>query len=197
MTLFALSRSIGPIPVDVVVREQHESNLVITMNPVEFGSAVSDHAYAEPKKLILDAVMGSRTGPNSIPAAYQSLVRLQETREPFDVVTGLMIYRNMLVERLTVQRDSRMAAILYFTAELREVIIVDTETVEGAGDGGEQGRRTKQSGKLNKARSRDADTAKRADAPKETGNQSAKTVDDGPESDLALTVWRRITGGGE
>lgn len=199
MSLFALSRTIGPIPVDVIVREQHESDITITTNPVEFGAAVSDHAYVEPKKLMLDAVMASRVGPAAVGAAYQSLLRLQELREPFDVITGLTLYRNMLIERLTVNRDSRMATVLYFTAELREVIIVDTETTEGEGKSedpqkaqGQKGK-TNQSG-LSKNKSTDANSQARTTATTESGNNVTKT-ETGPNRSLALTAWRNVTGG--
>jgi hypothetical protein len=152
MTVF-LSRFIGPVPLDVVVREIHESDLTITTNPVEFGANVADHAYVEPKRLRLDAVAGSRPGiAANVAGAYQALQRLQEARQPFDVVTGLSLYRNMLVHRLIVDRDSKFARVLFFSAELQEVIIVDTETTEGTGSGtgagnanGQRGR-TSQSG---------------------------------------------------
>ncbi len=131
MTVF-LSRFIGPVPIDVVVRETHESDLSITTNPVEFGAEVSDHAYLEPKRLVIEAVAGSRAGgPAAVAAAFQALVRLQETRQPFAIVTGLSLYRNMLIERLTVKRDSFLSRVLYFVADLREVIIVDTQTTSG------------------------------------------------------------------
>ena len=199
MSLFALSRTIGPIPVDVVVREQHESDITITTNPVEFGAAVSDHAYVEPKKLMLDAVMASRAGPAAVGAAYQSLLRLQELREPFDVITGLTLYRDMLIERITVNRDSRMATVLYFTAELREVIIVDTETTEGDGPSEDPQKAQGQKGKTNQSglsqnKATDADSQARATAPSESGNNVTKT-ETGPNQSLLITAWRNVTGG--
>lgn len=146
MTVF-LSRFIGPVPLDVVVREIHESDLTITTNPVEFGANVADHAYLEPKRLRIDAVAGSRSGiAANVAGAYQALQRLQESRQPFDVVTGLSLYRNMLVHRLIVDRDARFARVLFFSAELQEVIIVDTETTEGTGNANGQRGRTSQSG---------------------------------------------------
>ena len=204
MSLFALSRTIGPVPVDVVVREQHESDLTITTNPVEFGAAVSDHAYVEPKKLMLDAVMASRVGPAAVGAAYQSLLRLQEAREPFDIITGLTLYRDMLIERITVNRDSRFATVLYFTAECREVIIVDTETTASPGDRGQdaanpQRGKTNQSG-LSRTKAQagpngaPSPAQDRATAPQERGNNVASTATGNNES-LALGAFRRLRGG--
>jgi hypothetical protein len=128
----ALSKFLGPIPLDVVVREVHESDLFITSNPVEFGANVSDHAIIEPKRLVMDAVAGSRPGtPGSVAGAFQAITRLQESRQPFSIVTALTVYRNMLIERLSVDRDKTFGRVLFFRAELREVIIVDTETTSG------------------------------------------------------------------
>lgn len=133
---FAISRFLGPQRLDVVVRERHESDLLITRNPVEFGADVSDHAIIEPKRLTLDAVAGSRPGtPATIQAAWQTIKRLQESRQPFTIVTALDVYRNMLVERLTVDRDKTYGRVLFFRAELREVIIVDTESDPGSSGG--------------------------------------------------------------
>lgn len=130
--MIALSKALGPVALDVTVREVHESDLRITRHPVEFGADVSDHAIIEPKRLTLDAVTGSRPGgPAAIAASFQALTRLQESREPIAVVTALSLYRNMLIERVTVDRDRMNGRVLAFRAELREVVIVDTETASG------------------------------------------------------------------
>jgi hypothetical protein len=142
----ALSKSLGPIPLDVVVREVHESDLFITRHPVENGADVSDHAIVEPKRLTIDAVAGSRPGtPATVAGAFQAISRLQESRQPFSIVTALTVYRNMLIERLSVDRDKTYGRVLFFRAELREVIIVDTETTSGK----------LQSGKLQEGTARD------------------------------------------
>ena len=128
----AISRNLGPVPIDVVVREVHESDLVITSNPVESGAEVSDHAYMEPRRLTLEAVAASRdVDAGAVSRTYEDLVRLQASRQPFDVVTGLTLYRRMLIERITVNRDTRFGRVLFFAADLREVIIVDTQSAPG------------------------------------------------------------------
>ncbi len=132
---FGLSRSLGGIPLDVVVREQLNSSLTITENPVEVGAAVTDHAYINPKRITMEAISGSRAGMVGASAAYAALVRLQETREPFDIVAGFSLFRNMLIEDITVDRLKGRGRICYFTAELVEVILVDTASA-GAGGGG-------------------------------------------------------------
>jgi hypothetical protein len=175
MSFVALSRFIGPVPLDVVMRETHESDLAITTNPVEFGADVADHAYLEPKRLVLEAIAGSRGGnAASIAAAFQALTRLQETRMPFDIVTGVTLYRNMLIERLTVTRDSFFSRVLLFTAELREVIIVDTETTSGA---------------LSKGTLAPGAAADRGSPVVQRGNAATRSVSDTRTVEAAFRAW--------
>lgn len=136
--VFMIRKSLAGVQVDATLREIHESDLLIAEHPVEFGASVSDHAIVLPKRLILEGVAGSRGGPAAVTAAWQTLKAAQESREPFSIVTALDVYRNMLIERITVDRDRAIGRVLYFRAELREVIIVDTETTQGTRSGTSQ-----------------------------------------------------------
>lgn len=60
--------------------------------------------------------------------AFQSMLGLQASANPFSVQTGLRIYDNMLIVELTANQDARTASTLRFTAKLREVLVVSTET---------------------------------------------------------------------
>lgn len=191
-----LSRFIGPVPLDVVVREIHESDLTITTNPVEFGANVADHAYVEPKRLRLDAVAGSRPGiAANVAGAYQALQRLQEAREPFDVVTGLSLYRNMLVHRLIVDRDSKFARVLFFSAELQEILIVDTETTEGTGAGNANGQRgrTNQSGQ-GKKKLAEGSPRDRGSPTEQRGNSATTEVRDRSTIETLRQEYARVRG---
>lgn len=115
-----IPRTIGPIPVDVVMEEVHVSTLAITRNPVEFGADVTDHAYVEPKMLRMLCFIGG--GRAKAAAAYNALVALQESREPFDVVTGLTLYRDMLIENITAPRHVDNKYVLEFSIDLLEII---------------------------------------------------------------------------
>jgi len=120
MMMILFSGLIGPIPVSVVMREEHDASLGITENPIETGAKVTDHAYVEPKKLTLEFADGNAA------ATYNALVRFQEARVPFVCVSGLFIYRNMLIKSLHASRDARTSKILDGRVELQEVIIVST-----------------------------------------------------------------------
>lgn len=136
------SGAIGPIPVSVIMRERHNSELGITEEPIETGAKVTDHAYVEPKKLTLEF------GDANAVATFNALQRFQESRQPFSVVTGLTVYRNMLIKALMVERDATYSRVLNGRAELQEIIIVSTAytTTEGEGSSGRR-----QTGGQNKA----------------------------------------------
>jgi len=122
-----VTKSMGGIALDVVVEEQHTSTLNITRMPVERGADISDHAYLEPRTLTLRGVAGRRLGTassvrvESPSETYARILRLQQTLEPFDVQSGLLLYRSMLIRSITVSRREDTASVLEFTAELQEV----------------------------------------------------------------------------
>jgi hypothetical protein len=130
MTCILVSRSIGGIFVDVVISEEHVATMEIAEHPVESGAKISDHAWRMPYSVTLESVIASE---RAVPS-FQALLALQEMAEPFSLITGLKIYSNMLIKELTATRDKEHARVLKFTAELQEVIIVDTQTSGGKGE---------------------------------------------------------------
>jgi hypothetical protein len=141
-------RFIGPIMVDVVLKEGHTRELAITKNPVELGADVADHAYVEPAQLRIHGAIDSfSTDPTLLYAfpgtrvamAYQAMVAIQQMKEPFVVISGLDIYRDMLIKRINVERDKSNSTILEFDCDLEQVIIVESGQADGGGGGGGQG----------------------------------------------------------
>lgn len=128
MTCILVSRSIGGVFVDVVISEEHESEMEIAEHPVEKGAKISDHAWRLPSRVTLEsAIAGERAV-----ASFQQLLDVQAAGEPFSLVTGLKVYQNMLIKRLTATRDRENARVLKFEAELQEVVIVNTESSGGS-----------------------------------------------------------------
>jgi hypothetical protein len=135
-----IQRSIGGLTFDAVVSESHTVTTEITDNPVESGVSITDHAYMKPYKVVIEAGVTNTplheptdnygTGDARVANAYAALLQLQATREPFDVQTGLLLYNNMLIQELTVIQDKDTSNVLAFSATLREIVIVYTETVK-------------------------------------------------------------------
>lgn len=132
--MIAYSPAIGPVPLSVVLSEQHELRIEITANPIEDGSEVNDHAYILPNRVTLE--VASR---NAV-ATLAALKAFQRSRVPFTLVTGLAVYTNMLVERINPTLDADTSEILAATVDLREVIIVSTAaTTQSPGGPAQQG----------------------------------------------------------
>jgi hypothetical protein len=118
MSVIAFNRRIGPVAIDCVLRESHNSDLEVTKIPIEFGADVTDHAYVQPKSITMEIANASAA------ASYNALVAFQESRVPFVVVSGLYVYYDMLIKSLSAERDSQNAYILRATAKLDQIIIV-------------------------------------------------------------------------
>lgn len=153
-------RSMGGLVFDAVFEETHEAELEVTDNPVETGVVVSDHAFMKPLKVTLSAgvtdtplrqigddrfagmsageaeQVRSMLGPDAFlydsrsKRAFQLLQELQARAEPFSVQTGLKLYQNMVCTSIRTSQDKDSSSALLFTATLREVIVVNTETAK-------------------------------------------------------------------
>jgi hypothetical protein len=130
MGIIAYNPIIGPVPLDVILEEEHTSEIEITGNPIETGSEVNDHAYIMPKRVTLKVADAKGA------LAYKALVTFQESRVPFTLVTGLDVYRNMLIRRINPTRDSKTSQLFTGSIELQEVIIVSTATAAAGPDNG-------------------------------------------------------------
>lgn len=126
---------------DAVLVQDHTSDLEVTDNPVETGVSVSDHAYLKPKVVKMTVGVSntplrvrqndpfSDLGENRVRRAYELLLDLQKKAEPFDVVTGLKLYSNMVVKSLSSRQEGPRDNAIKFEVTLREVIIVSTQIV--------------------------------------------------------------------
>lgn len=133
-----IHRAIGELTFDATFQEDHTAELEVTDNPIETGALVSDHAFMRPLRVEITAGVSDILTPSGNPAygggsgraqtAYQLLTELQKSAEPFIVQTGLKVYENMVCESIRTAQERDSAHILYFTASLREVLIVETES---------------------------------------------------------------------
>lgn len=175
-------RNIGGYTFDAVLIEEHTSELEVTDSPVETGESISDHAYMKPKKLRIvggvgDAVLNPLTvlsgndlyggGASRSITAFKLLQELQESREPFNVQTGMKLYSNMVITSLRVSQDKDTAKVGIFECDLREVIIVDTKTV--------------------------AYTARQAKPTKKAGEKQAKEVTDEADKKRIRSIAAQYT----
>lgn len=127
MTVFVVSPAIGPVSVGAILTESISSALSISSNPVESGGEISDHAHMTPRELRLEVA------DENAAATWNDLRDLQETLEPFTLVSGLEIIPDLLIERMDATRDSRNSRILRATVILKEVRRVEVALSDSGG----------------------------------------------------------------
>lgn len=126
---------------DAVMRVEHAQALVATKHPIQTGASLTDHAYLEPARVILEIGMSDvmdrvlptlfTSGSSKSVSAFQTMLDVQASRQPLTLVTRLKTYENMLildhraVEDSTTIRGARMM----FRMEQIFVASVATNTV--------------------------------------------------------------------
>lgn len=116
-------RRIGDITGMVTIEESGTDDLEITQHPVQRGAAITDHAYVKPSTLNVRMVFGEADRP--LEETYQQLLDLQASREPFEIVTGKRVYRDMLFKSISVTTDKSTERVLSVAAGFQQVILVD------------------------------------------------------------------------
>jgi len=133
---------------DVSIRENHQRRSQVTRHPVEDGSEVSDHIHLQPKSVTIEGIQTDTPSglgallivpgmldrfastPRSV-EAWQYLDKLQSEKTILDVLTGLCVYRNMVITNLNAPRSAQTGRALQFSITLEEIIIVGSATVGG------------------------------------------------------------------
>lgn len=122
------------------VEEKHTDDLEITEHPVELGAAITDHAFKRPAEIIIQMAFSNTpsaiTGqdkyadPFDVKKAYQSLLKLQQDRVLLHIETGKRSYDNMLIKGLVTTTDNKTENSMFITVSCRQIIIVNTQTVQ-------------------------------------------------------------------
>lgn len=92
---------------DSTLRAEHDQNVVVTMNPVQTGAAMSDHAYVVPPRLTVEFAMSDamqsytvgqwNDSPSKSVSAWQTLIALKDQKLPVSVATRLQQYDKMMI----------------------------------------------------------------------------------------------------
>jgi len=135
---------LGTFRLDVSLQETHSMDAEVTDNPVEDGTLVSDHIILKPQALNIEGLVTetpirflsgirdalSDSGVPRVQTADQKMQELYKTREPFDVMTGLREYKNMVLTSYVVNRAPARGMSLRFTATMREIKFANIVVVE-------------------------------------------------------------------
>lgn len=116
------------------------SELEVTENPVETGTAIADHSYVKPTEVTMQVIMsdvhqslvpGQFTGGWSRSVtAYKILKEIQTKRIPIAVLCRLGLFENMVIRRLQANDTADTYQALSATVTLVELPIARIKTVE-------------------------------------------------------------------
>lgn len=148
MSCILLSRDIGGVFIDVVVSEQHTSEMEIAKHPIERGAEVSDHAWRKGRAVVIEGVVAESRAFD----AFSRLHALQDKQALFTLVTGLKVYQNMLCKSIEAERSEDYSRVLKFSASCEEIILVDTQTSRGSGSSAGAGKGNATAGKSSDVR---------------------------------------------
>jgi hypothetical protein len=139
---------IDSLVLDASITESHVGEVEVTEHPVEKGAAISDHSRPRPDLLTIEGLVSNtplnltqaqRAGaaqgteqaiqgqPGYAEAAYAILRDLRETGKLITVVTALRTYDNMVMVQLTVPRSAKTGEALRFTAQFKQVRVVQNK----------------------------------------------------------------------
>ena len=130
------------IPIDVVSSENLTRTFDITSKTVEDGSVISDNIIEQPITIRLDCIMKG-TLFTSWKDKKAAIDQLASAREPFDVVSHFGTYTNMFFTEIPYTANSEFNNVLRFTCTLRQIPIVQSQTVEipASAQKGEEGKK--------------------------------------------------------
>jgi hypothetical protein len=117
----------GLIP-QVTIDEDADDELIITEHPVEYGAAITDHAYKRPAEVRL-RLGWSNAYIGDVRLVYEQIQALQLSRKPFLVFTGKRIYQNMLIASLRTHTDAKLEYSFIADIVFRQIILVSTQTL--------------------------------------------------------------------
>lgn len=131
-------KTIGGIEIDAFVEERHVMSASVTQYPVEEGFNINDHVTQNPDGLtlhcavgpqpvkILGGVLNLTSFKNNAYQVYDALIILKETAELLEVVTGLKVYENMIIDSMNITRTKDNGQSLEFDIGFTQVTIVQS-----------------------------------------------------------------------
>lgn len=147
---FTEGAALEAIVMDATLSEGHSFSADVTEFPVERGSAVTDNVRGKPNVLRVDGfvsdfpLQGNITMQLAAGAFTQKptaelrrsqntldkLLQLKDKGVTITVTTGIRTYKNMVIQSVDVNRDKSTAQGIRMMIVMREIQVVDTQTVE-------------------------------------------------------------------
>ena len=123
---------------DASENESHSYGSTVTEHPVERGTDVTDHVIHKPARLTLRLLQTNHPiyknpnydiGTDRVGQTFEALDQLRRYATPFEVVTSLKRYDDMLIESVDIERNAKTGQALSVTVQLKQVRFVANATV--------------------------------------------------------------------
>ncbi|WOE32185.1 MULTISPECIES: phage baseplate protein [unclassified Acinetobacter] len=135
------NRSVMGMFADVVVKETHKDEWIITEHPVEYGSPISDHVYKVPEEVTMEMGWSESAGKlnsllggsfiglsMSLRGIYQGFLALGGQK--LMISTGKRLYTNMVIKNIHCETDMTTENALILKITFKKVIIATTKETE-------------------------------------------------------------------
>lgn len=142
-------RRIGPTPgppgggllLDAVINESYTKEADVSVFPIEIGAEISDHVIPKPAVYIMTGVVTDNplqwfatsyqhtASSTRHLSAFAILLDLMTSRQSFDIDTGYLQLKDVVLSSITSEKTATTAHELNFEATLLVLNIVDTQLV--------------------------------------------------------------------
>lgn len=118
------SRSFASFTDFVSITESHTASVMATDYPIELGAPGTDHVIKQPAVLTWEIAFSEQSSPIQ---TFKRLHDLMISAVPFDAITGVKSYSNMLIIGMSTTTDNHTGRILKVILNMREVIITQAQ----------------------------------------------------------------------
>lgn len=133
--------------------ERHVYESKTTQYPVQSGSTIIDNVVQSPTVVTMQVLVSDTPITPVLPTArgaqdltatnertidgslsintMNDLIRIQDAREPVTLVTGIKVYKNMVLTKMDVPRDNKTGRALIFELEFSEIMNANVAIAQG------------------------------------------------------------------
>lgn len=130
-----------PIFLDATIREEHDLRFAKTTHPIESRLFVTDHVIELPRTLVMDVVVTNHpdslvpnTNKNRAKLLQDKLEQLAKRREPFDVMTSLRGYTDMVITSVRTPRSLATTNALVITVTMEQIEFAEIDVASNMSD---------------------------------------------------------------
>lgn len=147
---FTEGATLEGIVFDATLKESHSHTADVTDNPVERGSNITDNVRTRPVSLSIEGFISDYPLRSNVVQQFaggaftqrpsedlrrsqqvlDKLIKLKDAGVLIIVTTGIRVYQDMVVTSVNVNRDKSTAHGLMLDVSMRDIRLVDTQTVQ-------------------------------------------------------------------